>query len=129
MRASVLLTLLLLPFAAEAVEITPFEEANISESEFAQYHAIVSRELASTHRAYTEHFLEVYSDESTRASIAFTLPGHPAHPAWVTRHVLMDEDSISMNVVGYYAGDKGEFEKLFNQYRAMAEETTRQFSQ
>lgn len=129
MRSVVILLLLLLPLSAIAIQVAPFEKAEISEAQFLQYRSTVSEKLSSTHRSYPDHYLEVYSDENTRASIAFTLPGHPAHPAWVTRHVVVDEESISMGVVGYFAGDKDEFEKLFAQYRAMAENTTRQFRQ
>ena len=110
-----------------AVEVKPYEVAEITEEQWAQYHSKVNKELSSSHRAYDEHHLEVFSDDVSRASIAFTMPGHKAHPAWVTRQVIMDGESISMQVIGYFAGDEEAFKVLFKQYQEMANRTQQKF--
>jgi len=129
MRLFILLCLLSISLSAKGIDLEPYDHDRITEAEFLAYRASAAEELGSTHRAYPSHFLELYSDESLRASIAFTMPGHPAHPAWVTRYVAMDDSGIYMNVIGYFAGDESEFAKLYKQYEAMAAETTKKFQQ
>ena len=129
MKPLLFAAILVVSIKALALEVEPFDSAEITEAQFVQYHTSVAAELASTRREYASHDLEVYSDEASRASLAFTLPGHPAHPAWVTRYVAVDDGGIYMNVVGYYAGDEAEFVKLYDQYKEMAEDTTNKFRQ
>ena len=128
MKPTTILALILLSLPVFAFQVEPYESLNITEAEFNQYHTAISKELAASHRSYPNHFLEVFSDESTRATIAFTLPRHPAHPAWVTRQVVMSEQGVHVAVIGYFAGNEAEFAKLFRQYRAMAEQTQREFN-
>ena len=112
---------------ASAVEVEPYPKANINPEQWDQYHSIISTELVTSRRAYDSHKLEVYSDDKTRASIAFTMPGHNAHPAWVTRHVAFKDDKLNVNVIGYFAGNEDAFKILFNQYQQMAKQTQMQF--
>ena len=129
MKIKTITTILLVLFSVTvtAVEVSPFERAEITEEQWSQYHSAVNKELSNSRRAYEKHYLEVYSDDVSRASIAFTMLGHKAHPAWVTRQVVMDGESISMQVIGYFAGDEEAFNVLFKQYQEMASRTQQKF--
>ena len=121
--------LILIAFAtlAWAIDVKPYPTADITADQWNNYHELVSKNLASSRRAYDSHKLEVFSDEKTRASIAFTMPGHEAHPCWVTRYVTEENGEVSLSVIGYFAGNEEAFKKLFYQYEAMAEQTRKQF--
>jgi len=110
-----------------SVDVVPYETEKITIEQWNEYHDLVSKELAITGRAYESHKLEVFSDDQVRASIAFTMPGHKAHPSWVTRHVESKDGSIYMKVIGYFAGDEKAFKILFGQYQEMANQTRKQF--
>lgn len=129
MRICVVLLALIVSSPIFALDMTPYPQTEISEQDWGDYHKEVVDKIGSSRRAYDEHYLEVFSEDETRANIAFTMPGHKAHPAWVTRYVHFEEGALNLVVVGYYAGDKTAFEKLFAQYEAMAERTRKQFRQ
>ena len=109
------------------IEVEPYETPKISVERWNKYHESTSTELAETRRSYDTHKLELFSDDKTRASIAFTMPGHKAHPSWVTRQVEMKGGAMNMKVVGFYAGDEEAFKILFGQYQEMANQTRKQF--
>lgn len=127
MKKIIFLLLVISAGLALATEVKPYPQANITVEQWNKYHALVSKNLASSRRAYDSHKLEVFSDDSVRASIAFTMPGHEAHPCWVTRHVKEENGTVSVSVIGYFAGNERAFKTLFNQYEAMAEQTRIQF--
>lgn len=124
----ILIILLVLSAVSEAAtEVEPYETAKISKEQWDEYHSVVASELSSSRRVYKEHSLEIFSDDETRATIAFTMPGHDAHPAWVTRHVVFEDGELNLAVIGYFAGDEAAFSELFEQYERMAEQTRKKF--
>jgi len=123
MRTISALLFIFVSFSVYALEVSPYRHAKITSGQWKQYHDLVVEELAASRRSYEQHHLEVFSDDETRASIAFTMPNHEAHPAWVTRHVVMDKKGISIQVIGYFAGDEKAFKVLFGQYQQMANQT------
>lgn len=58
--------------------------------------------------------LLVFEDGATKTIYSFTKPGHPAHPAWITRKVEQRGDSIVVNQIGYFAGDEPSFAQLLS---------------
>lgn len=123
MRSILFAVIVLATAQAAALELVPYDSPKVTEEQFAQYHAAVDEELSYARQAYPDHFLEVYNDTDARASIAFTLPGHAAHPAWVIRQLAEDENGLYIEVSGFFAGDPAAFARLLGQYQAMAAET------
>jgi hypothetical protein len=60
-------------------------------------------------------------------SWAFTTPGHPAHPAWVTRQPVEDQRGVQIRQIGYFAGNEPEFAKMFKAYLALNDQMREQF--
>ncbi len=112
-----------------AVEIKPYPVANITEEEWQTYYETVNAEIGASGRAYENERLEVFTDEKTRASIAFTMKGHPAHPAWVTRYVAFEDGELIISAIGYFAGSEDAFKVLFGQYMELVEEARKRFAQ
>lgn len=121
--------LLLLPLTGFAFELEPYPGPKISKAQWQSYREAVAGEFGANREVYESRNLEVFTDGEARASVVFTMPGHAAHPAWVTRQLVAEEGGINMIVVGYFAGDKTAFGKLFAQYGKMAQETSERFQQ
>ena len=113
MKNTVIFILLAFSGLVFAIEVEPYESQKISDEEWNKYHDSISSQLSETRRAYDSHKLEVFSDDQARASIAFTMPGHEAHPSWVTRHVVVEDGALFMKVVGYFAGNEKAFKAPF----------------
>jgi len=105
----------------------PFPEAKISESQWAEYHKLVITAHGSTEKRHEEVHLVTYSDIENRISFAFTMKGHSAHPAWISRQVTSHKDVVSLNQIGYFAGREDAFRILFDTYERMNKETRREF--
>ena len=124
MRSFLFAVIALVATGAAALELAPYDSPKVTPEQFEQYHAAVAEELSDSHQPYPEYALETYSDPVTRSSIAFTLPSHPAHPAWVTRQVAEDENGIYIEVSGFFAGDPTAFARLLGQYQAISAQAT-----
>jgi hypothetical protein len=70
-----------------------------------------------TLRVFPEEYLEVLHSQDLVMHFAFTLPGHPAHPAWITRRAT----GGVVDQVGYFAGDEARFADLFRAYLDLTE--------
>ena len=51
----------------------------------------------------------------------FTTQKHPAHPCWIASEIEMGENTMKVNQVGYFAGSKMDYEKLYNEIREIHE--------
>ena len=89
-----ILAILLLSTTADAQEYMPYPEARITGEQWVSYHEEIQNRLADSETKYPEQGLVIYKDSEMHINYAFTLPGHPAHPAWVTRRVVSDGKSI-----------------------------------
>ena len=47
--------------------------------------------------------LSAFSDRRKRTFGVFTLKDHPAHPAWITRHVYEEGSEIRLRQIAYFA--------------------------
>jgi len=110
-----------------AIESQPYPKAEISTIQWQSYYDLVLATLAKSERRYEVQKLVTYSDEKTKTSYAFTLPGHPAHPSWITRITHIVDGELRLDQIGYFAGEEKEFAKLFNAYEKMNEETRKQY--
>lgn len=129
MKHALLGLLLSLPLTAFAFELEPYENPEISPAQWQSYHEAVGGEMGANRRVDDSRKVEVFTDGEAGASIVFTMPGHAAHPAWVTRRLVAQDGGISMVVVGYFAGDRAAFRQLFAEYEKMAEETRSRFQE
>ncbi|MAD73473.1 MAG: hypothetical protein CML20_01490 [Rheinheimera sp.] len=116
MSKYIFLAFLSISFGINAVEIEPFPKAKITVEQWQEYFSDVSNEFGDTKRIFEEQNLVVFSNDQLRANIAFTTENHAAHPAWVTRYVTQNNDSVNIAQIGYFAGEEAPFAKLFNEY-------------
>ncbi len=107
--------------AAPAQEFKPHPRAKITTQQWELYFDEVKSKHRATERQFPSEHLVVYDDLSSGMSWAFTVPGHPAHPAWVTRQPVTDSVGVNVRQIGYFAGDEPEFAKLFKAYLALNE--------
>jgi hypothetical protein len=113
--------LLLLSAPALAQDFKPFPRANISVAQWQTYFDEVRSKHGANVQDIEDQKLLVYTDLATTTLYAFTKPGHPAHPAWVTRKPEQRNDSIFIAQIGYFAGDEAPFAHLFRAYLALNE--------
>ena len=106
---------------AGAQEFRPYAEAKITVGQWQSYLDGVEVRLGSTKRTFPDEHLMVFEDEAHRMYVAFTMPGHPAHPAWVTRRVVEQAGEVDTEQVGYFAGDEQQFAALFESYRELTD--------
>jgi len=112
-------------FPALAQEYMPFPEARITETQWKAYFEEVKKTHGNSKRGFPAEHLVVYEDRKARMFWAFTTPGHPAHPAWITRRVVEQSGKVNTNQIGYFAGQEQAFAKLFNEYLALTESTVK----
>ena len=127
MKKLLVLPLLLLSLIAYSAEYMPFPEAEISEEEWNMYYEEIKTKFGDTERTYPEQNLVTFSDSSTYMNFAFTTKGHPAHPSWITRQVVQENQNINMQQIGYFAGSEEAFAILFQQYAKLTEQTNQKF--
>ena len=108
-------------FPALAQEYMPFPEARITEAQWKTYFEEVKKTHGNSKRDFPDEHLVVYEDRKVGMFWAFTTPGHPAHPAWITRRIVKQSGKVSTKQIGYFAGQEQAFAKLFNQYLALTE--------
>lgn len=106
---------------AVAQEFKPFPRANITTAQWQTYFDEVRSKHGPNVQDIDEQKLLIYTDQATTTLYAFTKPGHPAHPAWITRKPEQRNDSIFIAQIGYFAGDEPPFGQLFRAYLALNE--------
>lgn len=124
---TVALTVFLLGSGAHAQEFKPYPRANITEAQWQSYFDEVREKHGATVQDLEDQKLLVYTDRATTTIYGFTKPGHPAHPAWITRKPEQRGDSLFIGQIGYFAGAEPPFAKLFRDYLALNEEMKEEF--
>jgi hypothetical protein len=95
--------------SAAAQEFKPFPRANITVEQWASYFDEVRSKHGSNVQDIDDQKLIIYTDISTTTLYAFTKPGHPAHPAWITRKPEQRNDNLFIAQIGYFAGQEPPF--------------------
>jgi hypothetical protein len=122
MRAKLLcLMLCLWVIAAQGQEYRPYPQARITPEEWQIYYDLVRANHSESAVVHPDHNLIVFNDTSQLMQLAFTLPDHPAHPAWVTRQTVGIDGTVSIQQIGYFAGDEAPFAELFRGYLELTE--------
>jgi hypothetical protein len=106
---------------ANAQQFRPFIEPKITEAQWQTYYTEVSSKFAKTLRDLETENLQLFFNEATFVTYTFTKPGHPAHPAWITRLVVAAGDKVTVSQHGYYAGSELEFGKFSDSFKALNE--------
>ena len=119
-RLFLLACLLASPLPAATYQ--PYPEAEITAEQWQEYYEIVAAEFADTREEIADAMLVTFHDASNRTYYAFTLPDHPAHPAWITRKAVEKKGVISMEQVGYFAGEETPFAALFEDFLELTEQ-------
>lgn len=119
MRAIAVAVVGLLVGTVVAQEYKPYPRARITTEQWQQYFAEVSSKHAASRLEVPTENLVVFENTAEYMSYAFTRPGHPAHPAWVTRQLVQDNVGVNVRQIGYFAGDEEPFAKLFRAYQQL----------
>jgi hypothetical protein len=106
---------------ADAQQFRPFTEPRITEAQWQVYYSEISTKFAKTLRDMGNENLQLFFNEATFVTYTFTKPGHPAHPAWITRLVVAAGEKVTVSQHGYYAGSEIEFEKFSDSFKALNE--------
>lgn len=103
-----------------AATYNPYEDSKVTAEQWQDYYDIVHSEFGDTKEELADAMLILFEDASSSTYYAFTLPGHPAHPAWVTRQLADVDGEISMQQIGYFAGEEEPFSELFQDYAELS---------
>jgi hypothetical protein len=114
-----------LTLAAE-IPFKPFADAPITLEQWTTYHAQVRDALRSSVQERAAEMSVMYFDESTRTQYIFTLPNHPAHPAWIARRLVTRSGATTIEQVGYFAGSQEQFAAWFEAYQRSNEQMKQQ---
>jgi len=106
-------------FADETPSFMPYPEARIETNQWSLYHDFVYKSFSKSLRKFPDEHLETLNSPDMIMHFAFTTPGHPAHPAWITRKSIDGE----VKQIGYFAGDEAPFAILFQAYLDLTERT------
>ena len=104
-----------------AQEYQPYPTPRITPEQFEKYGEEVRLKRGATAEIFKDKKLVIFSDQSTRTFWIFTLKGHPAHPAWITRQLFEEGGQVHVRQIGYFAGSEEEFSKLFHEYEQRIE--------
>jgi hypothetical protein len=104
---------------AAAQEFRPHAQARITAAQWQAYYDEVRGRHGRTEQRFEKEHLVLFNDAKSLMSWAFTMPGHPAHPAWVTRQPVTDGNHVKIRQIGFYAGDEQAFRRLFATYVAL----------
>jgi len=99
-----------------AATYKPHEDSKITPEQWQEYYDSVQSEFGETREEVPDAMLVLFEDASSSTYYAFTLPEHPAHPAWITRKLVDRDGEVAMDLIGYFAGDEEPFSELFQDY-------------
>ena len=99
-----------------AATYRPYEDSKITPEQWQEYYDIVQSEFGETKEEVSGAMLVLFEDASSSTFYAFTLPEHPAHPAWITRKLVASDGDVAMEQIGFYAGEEEPFSELFQDY-------------
>lgn len=103
-----------------AATYNPYEDSKVTLEQWQTYYDLVQYEFGETRQELSRALLVLFEDTASSTYYAFTLPGHPAHPAWITRQLVDEEGEVSMQQIGYFAGEEEPFSELFQDYAELA---------
>ena len=96
-------------------ELEPFPTNHITESQWQTYfYEVQNLHGDSVQQARPQH-LVIFKDRKTVTTWTFTQLGHPAHPSWIARRLIVNGDASSIRQVGYFAGDDAPFMAFFQE--------------
>jgi hypothetical protein len=116
MRNIAFASALILCTLASAQEFKPFPRADITQAQWQAYYDEVSTKHQPNVQIVEAEKLIIFNDPESKSFYAFTQPGHPAHPAWITRKLEVRNDNLFIGQIGYFAGDEPQFARLFKAY-------------
>jgi hypothetical protein len=108
--------------SARAQDFMPYPDAQISAGQWQSYNDLVRTNHGATEERRDDLDLLLYADAGSDMQFAFTQPGHPAHPAWITRQLVEENGRFFVKQIGYFAGDEAAFAQLFAAYEALTEQ-------
>ena len=106
----------------------PYPEAQITTEQWQEYFDSVVAEFGDTRDEIAEARLILFTDELTSTFYAFTADDHPAHPAWITRRLVEQDGAISIEQIGFFAGDEQSFADLFDDYIALSDQVQQEMA-
>jgi hypothetical protein len=102
---------------ALAIEFKPYRNEAITARQWEDYFGQVKAAFGASVQELSDQQLILFDDKATATTYAFTKPGHPAHPAWVTRRIVQEGSKMYVDQIGYFAGQEAPFAILFQQYQ------------
>ena len=103
-------------------EFQPYPTPRITESQWKTYYDQVKAAYGASMQEFAGQRLVAFNGDSV--AYAFTLPGHPAHPAWIARRPVQNsEGNTTIQQIGHFAGEEAPFADLFRQYQALTNRT------
>lgn len=114
--------LCLMAASAFAQEYQPYPSPQITPEQWAKYGESVRQLHGDSLELFKDKHLVAFADMRTRTFWLFTMKGHPAHPAWITRQMFEEGGQVRVRQIGYFAGKEEEFAKLFAEYLKRNEE-------
>jgi hypothetical protein len=113
---------------ANAQLFRPYKEPRITEAQWSEYYQEVSTKFAKSLRELNSENLQMFFNDATFVTYTFTKPGHPAHPAWVTRLVVAAADKVTVSQHGFYAGSQHEYETFADSFKVLNERLKKSLS-
>lgn len=102
--------------AGQAQEFKPYAEPRITPHQWQSYLDEVVRHHGASRQEAAQEQLVMFTDTAAATHFIFTMPGHPAHPAWIARRMVNNGDKLAVRQVGFYAGALAPFAELFKSY-------------
>jgi hypothetical protein len=96
-------------------ELEPFESNQISNAQWQTYFYEVQNLHGDSAREVRLQHVVIFKDPDTMTTWTFTQLGHPAHPSWVARRVVVNGGETSLRQVGYFAGEDPPFVAFFQE--------------
>ncbi len=121
LHALALAAALLAASSAGAQEFKPYPDPRVTAGQWQAYLDEVRSRHGQAAQPLPEQQLVIFHDRENKTSYTFTLPGHPAHPAWVTRRLQHTLEGMAVRHVGFYAGELDAFARLFEQLLKVSE--------
>ena len=106
----------------------PYPEAQITAEQWQEYFDTVVAEFGDTRDEIAEARLILFTDEATSTFYAFTAEDHPAYPAWITRKLVEQDGAISIQQIGFFAGEEQAFSDLFDDYIALSDQVQQEMA-
>jgi hypothetical protein len=99
--------------AANAQAFKPFATSKVTQAQWTEYYEQVKLRHGPSVRESEQDKLQMFFNLETQVVYTFTKPGHPAHPAWVSRLLVAAGDKYALSLNGFYAGSEAEYKKLY----------------